>query len=66
MPGFPDKYMPFMQEARNGRISSDVARFTYGPVLRNLRALSIKRTYDREPEWRKRGRQLTSGYEKRW
>jgi hypothetical protein len=43
-----------------------VARFTYGPVLRNLRALSIKRTYDREPEWRKRGRQLTSGYEKRW
>ena len=30
------------------------------------RAQSIKRTYDNEPEWRKRGRQLTTGYQKRW
>jgi hydrogenase small subunit len=66
MPGFPDKYMPFMQEDTKGRISANAARFTYGPVLRNLRALSIRRTYDHEPEWRKRGRQLTSGYQKRW
>ena len=66
MPGFPDKYMPFMQEDTKGRISANVARFTYGPVLRYLRAQSIKRTYDHEPEWRKRGRQLTTGYQKRW
>jgi hydrogenase small subunit len=66
MPGFPDKYMPFMQEDAKGRISANAARFTYGPVLRYLRAQSIKRTYDHEPEWRKRGRQLTTGYQKRW
>ena len=37
MPGFPDKYMPFMQEDTKGRISANFARFTYGPVLRTLR-----------------------------
>jgi hydrogenase small subunit len=66
MPGFPDKYMPFMEEDAKGRISANVARFTYGPVLRSLRAQSIKRIYDREPDWRKRGKELTTGYQKRW
>jgi hydrogenase small subunit len=66
MPGFPDKYMPFMAEDAKGRISANVARFTYGPVLRSLRAQSVKRNYDHEPEWRKRGKELTTGYQKRW
>jgi hydrogenase small subunit len=66
MPGFPDKYMPFMQEDTKGRISANFARFTYGPVLRTLRAQSVKRTYDVEPAWRKRGKELTTGYQKRW
>ncbi len=34
MPGFPDKYMPFMDEDPNGRSSSNIARFSYGPMLR--------------------------------
>jgi hydrogenase small subunit len=66
MPGFPDKYMPFMEEDAKGRISSSVARFTYGPILRWGRNQSIKKTGDHEPPWRKRGPQLTSGYQKRW
>jgi hydrogenase small subunit len=66
MPGFPDKYMPFMEEDAKGRISSNVARFTYGPILRWGREQSIKKIGDHEPEWRKRGPQLTSGYQKRW
>ena len=40
MPGFPDKYMPFMEEDTKGRISANLARFTYGPVLRTLRGRS--------------------------
>jgi len=66
MPGFPDRYMPFMDEDSKGRVSSSVARFTYGPVLRHFRNQSIKKVGDLEPEWRKRGTQLTSGYQKRW
>ena len=34
MPGFPDKYMPFMDPDPMGGISSTAARFTYGPILR--------------------------------
>jgi hydrogenase small subunit len=66
MPGFPDKYMPFMQADTKGRISSDAAKFTYGPVLRWARSQSIKKVGDQEPTWRTRGTQLTSGYTKRW
>jgi hydrogenase small subunit len=66
MPGFPDKFMPFMQEATNAKMSSSLTRFTYGPVLHRLRNLSMNRTYEKEPEWRKRGRDLTTGYQKRW
>jgi hydrogenase small subunit len=66
MPGFPDRYMPFMDETKNAKISSSVAKFTYGPVLRWGRAQGMKRVYDKEPEWRRKGRELTSGYTKRW
>ena len=66
MPGFPDKYMPFMEEDAKGRISANVARFTYGPVPPHLRNRTVKKVGDNEPAWRKRGSQLTSGYQKRW
>jgi hydrogenase small subunit len=66
MPGFPDKYMPFMEEDPMGRRSSNLARFTYGPILRWGRKQSMARKYDREPEWRHNRPQLTSGYQKRW
>ena len=66
MPGFPDKYMPFMQEDAKGRISANVARFTYGPVLR-WPARAVHQAHLRpRARWRKRGQQLTTGYQKRW
>jgi hydrogenase small subunit len=66
MPGFPDKYMPFMEADTKGIVSSNTAKFTYGPVLRYFRHQTVKRVGDVEPGWRKRGAQLTSGYAKRW
>jgi hydrogenase small subunit len=66
MPGFPDKYMPFMDEDSMGRVSSSAAKFTYGPLLRWGRHLNVKRKYDKEPEWRKNHSRLTSGYAPRW
>jgi hydrogenase small subunit len=66
MPGFPDKYMPFMDPDANGSLSSNVARFTYGPILRNARKWSINRKFDKEPEWRHNRAELTTGYAKRW
>jgi len=66
MPGFPDKYMPFMDEAANAKLSSNTAKYTYGPVLRFFRKASIDLVYDKEPEWRKPGNQLLSGYQPRW
>jgi hydrogenase small subunit len=66
MPGFPDKYMPFMDEDQWGAAAANFTKFTYGPILRYFRYRHIKNTFDKEPEWRTRGRQLTTGYEKRW
>src|SRR6476660_601404 len=66
MPGFPDKYMPFMDEDRNGMISSNFAKYGYGSILRRARNQGIKRQYDKEPEWRHNRSELTTGYTKRW
>lgn len=66
MPGFPDKYMPFMDEAANAKLSSNAAKFTYGPILKFFRKQSIDLVYDKEPEWRKPGPSLNSGYTPRW
>jgi hydrogenase small subunit len=66
MPGFPDKYMPFMEEDSMGKLSSNGAKFTYGPLLRFFRHLNIKTKYDKEPTWRQPGPRLTSGYQPRW
>ena len=66
MPGFPDKYLPFMDADRLGPAAARATRFTYGPVLRYFRQRNIVRKYDVEPEWRKPSPELTSGYAKRW
>jgi hydrogenase small subunit len=66
MPGFPDKYMPFMDEDQWGRVAGEIMRFSYGPVVRLMRRRHIKHKYDVEPEWRRRGPTLTTGYQKRW
>src|SRR6476661_6139207 len=66
MPGFPDKYMPFMQEDRYGAIAANTTKFTYGPILRYFRHRNINKNYDLEPEWRHNRPELTTGYQRRW
>jgi hydrogenase small subunit len=66
MPGFPDRFMPFMDPAPLGTLAARTARFTYGPLLRNLRRRAIAYHFDREPEWRAKSDTLTTGYEPRW
>jgi hydrogenase small subunit len=66
MPGFPDKFMPFMEPNPLGLLGARGARFTYGPFLRRLRQSAIRRHYDREPSWRARSTELTTGYQPRW
>ncbi|HEX4011357.1 MAG TPA: hydrogenase expression protein HypE [Solirubrobacteraceae bacterium] len=66
MPGFPDKFMPFMEANPMGVFGARTSQFTYGPVLRRLRHLAISRVYDREPVWRGRSETLKTGYEPRW
>jgi hydrogenase small subunit len=63
MPGFPDKFMPFMEASPLGALR---ARFTYGPALRRLRSRAIRRRFDAEPEWRRPSEKLLSGYRHRW
>jgi hydrogenase small subunit len=65
MPGFPDKYMPFMDEDKWGGLAADVERFSIGPIVRWGRRRNIKKTYDVEPGWRRKGRTLDSGYKPR-
>ena len=66
MPGFPDKFMPFMDDDLKAGASSTLAAFTYGPILRFFRNPSIKQISDKEPYWRKPGNKLTTGYKARW
>jgi hydrogenase small subunit len=64
MPGFPDKFMPFMDEPPGARVST-AATGLYGNVIRNLRTVTA-RTLDKEPKWRHRERELTTGYQRPW
>ena len=41
-------------------------QFSYGPIVRYMRKRNIAKKYDVEPEWRRRGKTLTSGYAKGW
>ena len=40
-------------------------RFFPGPMFRYFRNRNIKNKYDVEPEWRKPGKQILTGYSKR-
>ncbi len=62
MPGFPDKFMPFMDEPPGGTLSSGLIGNTYGPLIRQLRAIT-NRTVNKEPKWRCRGPALTTGFD---
>jgi hydrogenase small subunit len=50
MPGFPDKFMPFMNQPP-GSILSTTAVMTYGKTIRTLRSFT-QASLNKEPEWR--------------
>ena len=60
MPGFPDKFMPFMNQPPGSLLSSQ-AVMTYGKAIHALRRYT-QASLNQEPAWRKRGPDLTSGY----
>lgn len=60
MPGFPDKFMPFMDEPPGAHVSTRVIS-TYGTVVRTLRGFTT-RTADKEPRWRRPSDELVTGY----
>jgi hydrogenase small subunit len=64
MPGFPDKFMPFM-DAPPGSLVSGTASQAYGTVIRSLRNITLKKV-DTEPKWRKKSRSLETGYRPSW
>jgi hydrogenase small subunit len=61
MPGFPDKFMPFMDEPPGAKMSS-AAVLMYGRTVRALRNFT-KTALDKEPSWRDPRPVLTTGYE---
>jgi hydrogenase small subunit len=64
MPGFPDKFMPFMDEPPGARVST-MSSGLYGGLIRPLRRMTNK-TVNKEPKWRKRGSKLTTGHTPGW
>jgi hydrogenase small subunit len=63
MPGFPDKFMPFMDEPPGAKVSS-AAVGAYGRAIRALRSMT-QNTVNKEPKWRHPRAQLTTGYHPR-
>ena len=51
MPGFPDKFMPFMDAASRAAACRRRSPAMYGPVIRKLRGITNK-TMNKEPKWR--------------
>jgi hydrogenase small subunit len=64
MPGFPDKFMPFMDMPPGGSLSSTLGK-PYGALVRTLRGIT-NGTVNKEPKWRHNREALTSGYDPRW
>ncbi len=64
MPGFPDKFMPFMDEPPGAKLST-AASGLLGGAIRALRGFTAS-TLDQEPKWRRRGDKLTTGYRPQW
>jgi hydrogenase small subunit len=60
MPGFPDKFMPFMDEPPGARVSSTTIS-VYGKAIRALRHFTND-TVNKEPKWRHPRPELTTGY----
>jgi hydrogenase small subunit len=64
MPGFPDKFMPFMDEPPGARVSTN-SIMPYGAMVRKLRSFT-QATGNAEPKWRHKGKELVTGYKPRW
>jgi hydrogenase small subunit len=60
MPGFPDKFMPFMDAPPGSKISG-TAIAPYGKAIRLLRSITNS-TVNKEPKWRHPRTKLTTGY----
>jgi hydrogenase small subunit len=58
MPGFPDKFMPFMDEPPGATMSTS-AVLMYGRTVRALRSFT-KSSLDGEPTWRRSGPEIRS------
>nr|MDQ3577568.1 hydrogenase expression protein HypE [Actinomycetota bacterium] len=57
-------FMPFMDEPPGGKLST-AAVGIYGGTMRRLRTMTT-RTVDKEPKWRSKGRELTTGATRTW
>jgi hydrogenase small subunit len=64
MPGFPDKFMPFMDEPPGATLSSSLIG-PYGRLIRTLRAIT-NRVVNKEPRWRHPRADLTTGYKPKY
>jgi hydrogenase small subunit len=64
MPGFPDKFMPFMDAPPGAALSTSIVGI-WGGAVRGLRAIT-NRTVNKEPKWHHRGTRLTTGYRPRF
>jgi hydrogenase small subunit len=53
MPGFPDKFMAFMDQPPGSLLSSNAVT-TYGKAIRALRRFT-QESLNKEPEWRRKG-----------
>jgi hydrogenase small subunit len=63
MPGFPDKFMPFMDEPPGAKVSCGSVG-VYGRAISALRKFT-KETLNKEPKWRHPRAELTTGYRSR-
>ena len=63
MPGFPDKFMPFMDAPPGSLVSSTMSKIS-GGIIRLLRDIT-RRRLDHEPDWRHPQANLTTGYQPR-
>ena len=61
MPGFPDKFMPFMDQPPGAAFSSKLVS-AYGRIVRTLRGIT-NHTMDSEAKWHHNGPALTTGYD---
>ena len=65
MPGFPDKFMPFMDEPPGARVSTMASKCVRHGDPRVCGA-SPRKTVDEEPKWRTPGSELLTGYKGDW